>query len=102
MEYFTIQNQDEESVDLYGKELLDTFRIWKEENGYSFGERLSEAGLIKKILLELNLPENAIEKLARGSKGQKRRYHIPVLKNRLGLTTGLLIQINQQDGEDEE
>jgi len=100
MEYFTIQHQNAEYVDLYGKDLLAMFRTWKEENGYSFGEKLSEGGLVKKILLELNLPQNAIEKLARGSKGQKRRYSIPALKTRLGMTTGLLIQINNQDGLD--
>lgn len=90
MESFTINHMDKEYVDYYGKNMLELFRNWKNDTGYSFDEKISEGTLIKRILLELKLPEEAIKPLGRNGKGIKRRYDINLLKKRYGIGVCLL------------
>jgi hypothetical protein len=70
--------------------MLELFRNWKNDTGYSFDEKISEGTLIKRILLELKLPEEAIKPLGRNGKGIKRRYDINLLKKRYGIGVCLL------------
>jgi len=89
LENFTIKNRDTPYMDLYGTQMLQHFRKWKEDTGYSFDEKISEGVLVKRLLTELKLPADAITKLGRGSKGIKRRYDIVKLKQRFQIGCGL-------------
>ena len=95
MEAFTFRYRNETEKVLYGAEMLTEFRFWKEGGGYSFGEKMSESALIKKLKLELKLPPDTIEKLTRGSKGIRSRYDIAKLKTHYRI--GLLLPVPQGD-----
>jgi len=85
MESFVIDNLHLPYRDLYGVEMLTYFHRWKVETNHTFDENLSEGMLVKRILTELKLPEDAITKLGRGKKGKKRRYDIELLKKALDI-----------------
>jgi len=90
LEHFTINNRDAPNgeMNLYGTQMLQHFRKWKEETGYAFDEKISEGILVKRLLTELKLPANTITKLGRGKKGIKRRYDMVKLKARFGILDG--------------
>jgi hypothetical protein len=102
MESFTFKyaNADGGEKILYGAEMLQEFRNWKEQGGYSFGEKMSDSALIKKIQLELKLPADTITRLTRGAKGIKRRYDIVKLKVHYRLTPAIITYANAQDNLD--
>jgi hypothetical protein len=89
LEYFTMNNCDTPYKDLYGVEMLQHFRSWKELTKYAFDEKMSEGNLLKRLLTELNLPSDAITKLSRTNKGQKRRYDMAVLRKRFNIPDDL-------------
>ena len=90
LEHFTINNRDAAGgeLNLYGTEMLQHFRKWKEDTGYAFDEKISEGILVKRLLTELKLPTDTITKLGRGKRGIKRRYDITKLKTRFNITEG--------------
>ena len=90
LENFTINNRDAPNgeMNLYGTQMLQYFRKWKEETGYAFDEKISEGILVKRLLTELKLPADTITKLGRGKKGIKRRYDMVKLKARFGILDG--------------
>ena len=79
-------------VDLYGKELLVYFKQWKEERNMKLEDYIDEAKLIKKIKLEMNLPEHAITKSVRTSQGQKQRYDLRVLRSYFEIPTEEILE----------
>jgi hypothetical protein len=90
LEHFTINNRDAPNgeMNLYGTQMLQHFRKWKEETGYAFDEKISEGILVKRLLTELKLPADTITKLGRGKRGIKRRYDMVKLKARFGILDG--------------
>jgi len=99
MENFTMNNKDEDTMELYGTQMLQHFRKWREETGYAFDEKISEGVLVKRLLTELKLPADAIVKLGRGKKGIKRSYNITKLKQRFNITNGTcLLSFKNDDG----
>jgi len=109
MEHFTMNNKDNETMELYGTQMLQHFREWKAETGYAFDEKMSEGVLVKRLLTELKLPTDAIVKIGRGKKGIKRSYDISKLKQRFNITEGgCLLTLNKSndvldiESEDEE
>jgi len=94
LEHFTINNRDAPGgeMKLYGTQILQYFRKWKEETGYAFDEKISEGILVKRLLTEIKLPTDTITRIGRGNKGIKRRYDMVKLKARFNITTGFLGQ----------
>jgi hypothetical protein len=97
MEHFTMNNKDNETLELYGTQMLQYFRKWKEETGYAFDEKMSEGILVKRLLTELKLPVDTIVKLGRGKKGIKRSYNISKLKQRFSITDGSCLLTTKTD-----
>lgn len=95
MEAFTFAHRDKPEMVLYGAEMLAEFKAWRDGGGYSFGEKIDEGTLIKKLKLELKLPADTIVKMTRGSKGIRSRYDIGILKKHYGV--GLQIPLQQQN-----
>jgi hypothetical protein len=93
MEHFTIIHRDRDSVEYYGKDLLSQFRSWKEEFGYSFDDKMSDGTLVKRLLLELKLPDGCMEKLGRSSKGIKRLYRIDLLRIKYKVPPSVTYQV---------
>jgi hypothetical protein len=98
-------------VEYYGKDLLSQFRSWKEEFGYSFDDKMNDGTLVKRLLLELKLPDGCMEKLGRSSKGIKRKYRIDLLRIRYRVPPPVTYQVvnhnhivaeNNNDVEDED
>jgi len=101
MEHFTINNKDKSTMELYGTQILQHFRKWREETGYAFDEKISEGVLVKRLLTELKLPVDTIVKLGRGNKGIKRSYNIVKLKQRFNITDGVcLLSLKNDDTHD--
>jgi len=90
LEHFTMNNRDAPDGEmlLYGTQMLQHFRKWKEDSGYAFDEKISEGILVKRLLTELKLPTDTITKLGRGKKGIKRRYDMVKLKKRFNIYDG--------------
>jgi hypothetical protein len=97
MEHFTIKHKDQDSVDYYGKDLLTQFRTWKEDFGYTFDDKMNDGTLVKRLLLELKLPDGCMEKLGRSSKGIKRKYRIDLLRTRYGIPNGTTYSVVNHD-----
>ena len=85
LEDFTWQNIGSLYVDLYGNDMLELFRQWREKSGHSFDDKISDRSLIKRLLTEIKLPEGTIILLPRSSVGIRRRYSIQLLKQRFGI-----------------
>jgi len=108
MEAFTFRFRNETEKVLYGSEMLAEFKAWKDGGNYSFGEKIDEGTLVKKIMLELKLPADTIIKLTRGSKGIRRRYDLTKLKThyqiglQLALPVGQPQPLPQDDDEDQD
>jgi len=97
MEAFTFAHRGETEMVLYGAEMLAEFKSWRDGGGYSFGEKIDEGTLIKKLKLELKLPADTIVKMTRGSRGVRSRYDIGILKKHYGI--GLQIPLQQQNAD---
>jgi hypothetical protein len=97
MEAFTFAHRGETEMVLYGAEMLAEFKAWRDGGGYSFGEKIDEGTLIKKLKLELKLPADTIVKMTRGSRGIRSRYDIGILKKHYGV--GLQIPLQQQNAD---
>jgi len=87
MEFFVFRVPENElkdnAIDLLGSELLGYFDDWRRETNSSFGEKMCESTLVKKMLC--NLPADAIEDQPRKSAGKCRRYHVDAIAAHLGL-----------------
>jgi hypothetical protein len=67
-------------VSKFGVDLYECFKHYKEKHGGSYDLK-SEGDLVKKLLLNLDLPKGAMEKGSRsGKKGQSRLYDLDLLK----------------------
>jgi hypothetical protein len=67
-------------VSKFGVDLYECFKHYKEKHGGSYDLK-SEGDLVKKLLLNLDLPKGAMEKGGRsGKKGQSRLYDLDLLK----------------------
>lgn len=98
LETFILQNIQLDEYIITGTELLTKFRIWKEETGYKFEDNMNEGVLLKKLKIELNLPDGSIVTGKRTNKGFKQTFNIKLLKNHFKLGCLLL----NQDGEFDE
>lgn len=76
-------------ISYYGNQLYADFNIWREEHGGKF-EVNGSADLMKKIVLTLNLPENALEKGQRTKTGQPRIFNMKLLKKHYKINECLL------------
>ena len=87
MEYFVFHtlSTDTTQVDLFGAELLSIFEAWRMDTHSSFGERMNESTLIKKIKTEIDLPFDAIEELPRTAAGIKKRYFLVKIGKHMGV-----------------
>ena len=67
-------------VSKFGIDLYECFKHYKEKHGGSYDLK-SEGDLVKKLLLNLDLPKGAMDKGGRsGKKGQSRLYDLDLLK----------------------
>ena len=61
-----------------GSDLYREYRVWREDNGGKY--EINGAGdLMKKIYTSLRLPDGALQKGKRTSKGQQTKFHIKTL-----------------------
>lgn len=85
LENFTLKRMGENTVSLYGKDMLLLFRTWKDATGYAFDDKMNEATLLKRMLTELDLPVDTIVKLGRSGKGIQRKYDLTKLRKRFDI-----------------
>lgn len=98
LEQFTLQRIQLDECVITGSELLKEFRMWREETGYKFEDTMNEGVLLKKLKIELDLPEGAIVAGKRTNKGYKQTFNIKLLKTHFKLGCLLL----KADGNFEE
>jgi hypothetical protein len=70
---------DEGFITRMGSDLYRDYRVWREDNGGKY-EMNGAGDLMKKIYTSLRLPEGALQKGKRTSKGQQTKFHIETLK----------------------
>lgn len=98
LEAFTLQRIQLDECIITGTELLQEFRMWRDATGYKFEDTMNEGVLLKKLKIELNLPDGAIVAGKRTNKGFKQTFNIKLLKQYFKLGCLLL----KADGEFEE
>jgi len=91
---FTIDNDDQEEVELLGSETLDLFQGWKTLNNIKF-----DINSIKLGVKLINLKIEGIQKGKHKKKGDTKIFNIKLLKEHFGI--GLLIDLNTINNESE-
>lgn len=97
LEAFVLQRIQMDEVVITGTDLLKEFRMWREATGYKFEDTMNEGVLLKKLKIELDLPEGSIVAGNRTKKGYKQTFNIKLLKTHFKL--GCLLLNPQGDFE---